>query len=422
MSAQVWRDLILISLGGLAVRLLFIDDPGHIVDLNTFGQWALAAADNPWNRAYEATNANYPPGALLVFEIIGRVYRGLELQDPVSLRVALKVPNVIFDGIGCGVLFGIAARFVEPRRALIAPALYAFNPAVIYDSSLWGQNDSITTVTALAAVWCVLARRHTAGWLVLAFAILNKPPVIVLAPLFVLHAFAAAERAERRRALVATAAGIAGALLFGYLIALPFYADRSPLGVYARMIDWYRIGSSLYPFTSANGFNVYALAGDFFAPDTRPLFGVPLKYWADAAYIAIFAAVCARYVRRPGDRAFLVACFLTLLAFFLVLTEMHERYLMYALAFAPALAAIDRRAIWATVVLSVTQWLNLEYSLTYMWIESDKPTGVNPKEFAPVLVHLCTLANIAVFVRAAQLYFDGRAAAIRPTGRLGEVR
>lgn len=422
MSAQVWRDLLLISLGGLAVRLLFIGDPGHIVDLNTFGQWALAAADNPWNHAYEATDANYPPGALLVFELIGRIYRGLQLDDPVSLRIALKLPNVIFDGIGGGVLFGIAARFVDPRRALIAPALYAFNPAIIYDSSLWGQNDSITTVTALAAVWCVLARRHAAGWLLLAFAVLNKPPVIVLAPLFVFHAFAAADPAQRRRGLGATVAGIAGALVLGYLIALPFYTNRSPLGVYARMIDWYRIGSSLYPYTSANGFNVYALTGDFFASDAQRLFGVALKYWADAVYIAIYAAICVHYVRRPSDRAFLVACFLTLLGFFLVLTEMHERYLMYALAFAPALAALDGRGLWATVVLSVTQWLNLEYSLTYMWIESDKPTGVNPKEFAPVLVHLCAAANIGVFVRTAQLYFGGGAAPIRPTGTLGEVR
>ena len=32
-----------------------------------------------------------------------------------------------------------------------------------------------------------------------------------------------------------------------------------------------------------------------------------------------------------------------------------------------------------------------------MWIESDKPPGINPHEFAPVLAHLCALANIAVF-------------------------
>jgi hypothetical protein len=43
-----------------------------------------------------------------------------------------------------------------------------------------------------------------------------------------------------------------------------------------------------------------------------------------------------------------------------------------------------------------------------MWIESDKPAGVNPKEFAPVLARLCALANIAVFAFGMQMYFRPR--------------
>jgi len=96
------RDLALITLGGLVLRLLVIGDPGHVVDLRTFGQWALAVADNPWARAYEATDANYPPGALLIFELIGRTYRALGLDDPLQLRVALKIPNIAFDCLGGG--------------------------------------------------------------------------------------------------------------------------------------------------------------------------------------------------------------------------------------------------------------------------------------------------------------------------------
>jgi dolichyl-phosphate-mannose-protein mannosyltransferase len=400
-SASVRRDLALIILGGLGLRLLFIANPGHLVDLRTFGQWALAAADHPWNRAYEVTDANYPPGALVVFELIGRAYRALGLADALSLRIALKLPNIIFDSIGTGVLYAIAARFVDGRRALIAPALYAFNPAIIYDSALWGQNDSITTVTMLGAVWCVLGRRPINAWILLALAVLNKPPVIVLAPLFVVHALVT-PNGTRRTALIRTAGGIGAALVCGYVLALPFYTERAPLAVYERMISWYEIGSSLYPFTSANGFNIYAFGGDFFAPDTQPLAFVPIKYWADAAFIGLAAFIAWAYARARDDRAFVTACFLTLLGFFLVLTEMHERYLMYALTVVPALAPLDRRFWWSAIALTITQWLNLEYALTYMWIESDKPAGVDPHEFAPVLAQLCAFTNIAVFVAGMQ--------------------
>lgn len=413
----VWRGVALITLGGLALRLLFIADEGHIVDLRTFGEWALVAAANPWDRAYEATNANYPPGALLVFELIGRSYRALGLSDPASLRIALKVPNVIFDCIGTAVVFGIAARFVDRRRALLAAALYAFNPAIVYDSSLWGQNDSITSVSALAAIWCVLGGRRTAAWVLLAFAVLNKPPVLVLAPLLLLETWSPAT-AQRRRALTAGALGIAAALAAGYLIAVPFYGDKSIAGVYARMFGWYAAGSSLYPYTSANAFNVYALFGDFFAPDTQRVLSVPLKYWADAAFVALAGAIYWRYTRMRTGRALVEACFLLMLAFFLVLTEMHERYLIYALAFVCALAPLERRYLWAAAALTLTEWLNLEYSLTYMWLEFDKPNGIDPNEFAPVLVHACALTNLAVFGLEAQAYFDLPEPLQRLRGRL----
>jgi dolichyl-phosphate-mannose-protein mannosyltransferase len=415
---SVWRDLALITLAGIAARLLFVADPGHVVDLQTFGQWALGAADNPWDRAYEITDANYPPGALLFFELIGRGYRALGLNDPVSLRIALKLPNVAFDAIGGGILFAIAARFVDARKALLAAAVYDLNPAIIYDSSLWGQNDSITTVTTLAAMWYILARRRVAAWIILAFAVLNKPPVIVLAPLFALEALALRDPNARRQALIATVAGIACSLLCGYVVALPFYSDHSFIGVYERMLSWYAVGSSLYPYTSANGFNVYALFGDFFKPDGVTVVFMPLKDWADVAFVLIAMLILWQYARLRDGRAFLEACFLTMLAFFLVLTEMHERYLIYAVTFIPALAALDRRYLWSAIVLTITQWLNLEYSLTYMWVESDKPSGINPKEFAPVLVHLCACANLATFALGMRIFT--REPAPPPTGTRSE--
>jgi hypothetical protein len=132
---------------------------------------------------------------------------------------------------------------------------------------------------------------------------------------------------------------------------------------------------------------------------------VPLKYWADGAFVLIAGAIYWRYNRLRDGRALLAACFCLMLAFFVVLTEMHERYLIYALAFACALAPLERRALLIAVALTLTQWLNLEYSLTYMWVESDKPNGIDPYEFAPVLVHVCALTNIAALGFGLQDYF-----------------
>lgn len=425
--AAVWRDLMVIVLAGIALRAFFLPAPGHVVDLNTFGQWALRAADAPWNQAYERTDANYPPGAMLFFELIGRGYRAFAPVDPDRsiLRLALKAPNVLFDALGSFVLYALARRFTTShRRALLAAAIFAFNPAIVYDSALWGQNDSITTVSALAAIWCMVSRWRVAAWLLLAFAVLNKPPVLVLAPIFALEAFLTSDLLERRRRIVQSTVGIGGAIALGYVLALPFYTNWSFASVYGRMISWYQIGSSLYPYNSANAFNLYALFGDFFGSDTGTWFLVPLKYWADVAFIIVAALIFWRYTRVRDDRALVEASFLVMLAFFLILTEMHERYLIYALTFIPILAILDRRYLWCAAVLTLTQWLNLEYSLSYMWIESDKPPGINPHEFAPVLVHMCALANIGVFATVAGVYLGRTSGAALPAGanvRISEV-
>jgi Gpi18-like mannosyltransferase len=393
-------DLALLILAGFLLRCCFLSNPGHVLDMQTFGQWALAAADNPWNRAYEATNMNYPPGALLIFEAIGRAYRALVAGDPdhFFLRWAIKIPNILFDCIGGGVIYGIARRFTDHRNALFASALFLFNPAIIFDSSVWGMNDTITAVIALAAVWCLLSGRRIAAWTLLAFAALNKPPVVVLAPLFALEAFVTVGREQWKDRAVDVCGGVLTALLVGWIVAYPFYTDHRFLAVYQRMWSWYVIGSSLYPYTSANAFNIHALYGDFFRPDTVPVLGLQLKYWADLTFIATAAFICRRYARLRDDRALAESCFLMLLAFFLLLTEMHERYLIYAIAFVPVLTAFDDRYRWATIALTVTEWLNLEYSLAYMWLNFDNPQGINPKGFAPVLARLCALTNIAVLL------------------------
>jgi dolichyl-phosphate-mannose-protein mannosyltransferase len=415
---RIWRDLTLLTVVGLVIRLFFLPAAGHVVDLNTFGEWATRAADAPWDRLYESTDANYPPAAMVFFEIVGRLYRASVSSDPDGriLHEMVKLPAVLFDLLGGLATYALARRFVGHWRALGAAALFDLNPAIIYDSALWGQNDAIATVGALAAVALFVWGRRALAWIVLAFAVLNKPPVIVLAPLFLLESFLAHDAHERTQRLRATAVGIAGAIIFAYAVSAPFYIDRAPLDVFHRLIDWYAIGSSLYPVTSANAFNFYALVGPFFQPDTTTFLFVSIKRWADIVYILIAVGIFARFARRSDARGVVEASFLLLLAFFLALTEMHERYSLYALTFAPALVAFDRRYLWTVGLLTLTQWLNLEYSLTYMWIFNDKPQGIDPYAFAPVLARLCALTTIGIFLAALHIFLtrDGERRAPRP--------
>jgi Gpi18-like mannosyltransferase len=398
---RMWVQLAVLTVLGIAIRLVLVPAAGHVVDMNAFADWAVRAANAPWNQVYEATNANYPPASMLFFEAAGRLYAAIHpAVDPDQhlLKELLKLPNVFFDALGGLVVYALARRFATHRPALGAAALYALNPAIIYDSAYWGQNDSITTVSALAALTFAVWDLRVPAWLAIGFAILTKPQVIVLAPLLAIEPFTAPNPAERTRRLRGSAIGIVLTAVLGYALTASFYTQTAPLAVIERLINWTLIGASLYPYTSANAFNIYAFLPQFFRSDTGVVLFFSVKTWAWIAFGAIAVVLYANYARVRDRAALIESAFLLMLGFFLVLTEMHERYLMFALTFVPALSVIDRRYLWSTIALTLTEWLNLEYSLNYMWIESDKPAGIDPYAFSPVLARLCALTNIAVFV------------------------
>src|SRR6185437_15129271 len=118
----------------------------------------------------------------------------------------VKLPAIVAD-LGIGVLvYALVRRFAATGIALGAAALYLFNPAVIFNSAVWGQVDSVAAGLALFALYALLksddgAREGVngwivAGWLLMAYSLLIKPQAAVLLPLMV--AFAFTDPARRR--------------------------------------------------------------------------------------------------------------------------------------------------------------------------------------------------------------------------------
>jgi hypothetical protein len=256
---------------------------------------------------------------------------------------------------------------------------------------------------ALGAVLLLFVGNATLAWPLLAFAALIKPPILLLAPLFVLYAFVAPDAAERKRRLLGAAAGMVLALALCEALALVFFPRPTILASSLEFIIKVARMSAVFHFTSLDAFNLWALFGDFFASDRVRWGPLYMQYWAQLLFLAIAAAIYAAYAMRRSKTAFLEAAVLVFLAFFLFLPEMHERYSIYATMFAGVLLYRRSYAI-AAAVLSITTLLSLEYALTNMYLSNAHVTAVNINEFAPCLVRACALANLAVFLWPAARY------------------
>ncbi|MDB5042034.1 MAG: putative rane protein [Candidatus Eremiobacteraeota bacterium] len=361
-----WRGLVIVVLCGLAVRMAALPFDGYASDMAEFTRWAMLASHAGLQGLYTVSDpvthhvVNYPPLYALILAATARLYQTLHVADPDHriLAMLLKVPATLADLAICVVTFLFVNRWFSQRRALVAGMIAALSPTTWLISSYWGQVDSLAAVFVALALYAMVRKQYVVGWIVLALGVLIKPQPIVIAPLLLLWQ-GREEGFSPRLAL-----GPAAAIVMTYLVSIPFVPSLQPLAVFAWVANLLHVGVDLFPDTSVGAFNLYTIKGWFYQSDTVAVLGVPLRTWGEAAFGALVAlvafALAARLARERDrsirERVLVTACFIVLAGMFVLLTRMHERYLLFAVALVPTLWYVGRweRAVGATMMVTFT--------------------------------------------------------------------
>jgi Gpi18-like mannosyltransferase/predicted membrane-bound dolichyl-phosphate-mannose-protein mannosyltransferase len=390
---------------GLLIRLtlayVLLPGSGFESDIGTFTAWALQLAEHGPGTFYATAGfADYPPGYLYVLWLVGSLGHLLAPfanGDAVSVTTTLiKLPAIFADVAVAALLYGVVRSWRSPRNdahrlALIAAALYLLNPVSWYDSAIWGQTDAFGALIVLVTV-AALVRGNSEGAAGLAvLAALIKPQFgIVLLPvvgIVLLRRHLLRPGSGPRHSVLAPGAlrtwlqteqgpwrlissGAVGLALLLVLIA-PFSLN---IVTFAGQMVKTAAG---YPYLSVNAFNPWALIGSNGAngiafggawswnPDTVPLVGPIPGVLIGGILLALgFAIGIARLAWREDRRSIVVVTIFLSLAFFMLPTRVHERYMFPIFGLLPLLAVVDRRWMWATVALSAAAFINLHGVLT----------------------------------------------------------
>lgn len=396
----------LLLLAAFVIRLFFIGNEGFKNDIDSFEAWALTLATHPLAQFYSSTKfVDYPTGYFYILWFTGHLF---EIVSPHNnydvLRVLVKLPAILMDLVDAALLYALVRRYASERWALGAAAFFAFNPAVIFISASWGQVDSVAAGLALGAVYLLLrsadsaagfAWRIPAAWLMLAYSLLIKPQAAALVPLFVVFAFAAPEVRQRR--LVATAAGVVCAIAFAFLLTVPFHPTANPVAALSWLYQRYEVGKDVYAVNSVNAFNLWSIVHPFWMPDSQLIAVWPQYLWGVVLTGIAIVLILVRYVQARTQQSFVEAAALSTLAFFMLSTRMHERYLFDGLLFTIAAAPVARRYLWAGVIFSISLLVNLFYSLTYLAVVVQGAPGVNPRDMWPLATHPLSAINVLTF-------------------------
>jgi dolichyl-phosphate-mannose-protein mannosyltransferase len=381
-SRLAWRLDTPAALAGMfalafAARLLIAPHAGYYADLKIFQHWAVRLDEVGLRHFYAEDWADYPPGYLYVLWLLGKI------SAPPGY-VLLKVPAILGDLALAWVAGTFAMRIAPlsvkerwPLRPLVAAAIL-FNPAVIMLSAVWGQVDVVPAVFVLWSLFLLFTgsqvfRRELGASLLFAIAVAMKPqagfvfPIVVYA-LYRRHLHGRPRTGWANGAFKIAASG-AVLLAFLFLSALPF--GLGPV----KLMRFYSHSASIYPFTSANAFNLWGVVG-FWRRDSPGAGGYVALAGVPAVYVGMLALAAGavgvlwrahRELERGGDqmRVFTIGAAAVSLLAFALLTRMHERYMFYALAFlAPVVFLRPVRLVFAALsgLFAVNLWWVYAYN------------------------------------------------------------
>ncbi len=398
----------------LLLRLVFLF-PQYSGDIKNHLVWGNSFLQSPagfYSRHFPGFNdANYPPLAIFLFALSNLlllafrnsfVYLNNLLPAFPSFLVPLfnhenmqygflKLPGILAD-LGIGYLLFKFSSTVIPGPALPAgrltrnpsklpyllSALYLFNPAVIYLSSVWGQIDPVTNfflLLSLYTAWTILQSEpnnttksssrmrgsiqdtHIAySMIFFTLSALTKQTALWFAPFYL---FVWLKNLPVRQ----LATGVFYSVLVFFISYLPF--GVSP---FTALKNYFATLSGSSSGVSDAAWNFWYLLYPAGAEDSIRLGLFSVRQISVFLLVSILIFFIYRLTRHYTLSTFLRYLFLWSLAVFFLQTRVHERHLAPALVFG-LLTFVENPAWWLSYIsLSLFHFLNLFLTLKIPFI------------------------------------------------------
>ena len=161
--------ILLLLLTALIVRF-FLSPHGTLeLDQNTFIAWSNRLVNVGFARFYQSW-CDYLPGYLYILGFLAKLSNWLSIPSV----ILYKFPAIISDILSGWLIYLIVRKIKNKKWGLIAASFYVFNPAILANSSLWGQVDSLTALFSLLAIYLVDINPFLSAFF-LSFGTLVKP-------------------------------------------------------------------------------------------------------------------------------------------------------------------------------------------------------------------------------------------------------
>lgn len=309
----------------------------------------------------------------------------------------VKLPFILSD-IGLGFLIYKIVLKINPQKAILAASLFLFNPVLIYNSTIWGQTDSLINLLAIMGIYLVFQKKYYFGVFLFLSTFLFKLSLIIYLPIF---GFIFIKRFKDWKKFILP---IFIFYIIIYLLAIPFKLD----GFSPFQWLWYmytnRVLTRQGSMLNGNAFNLWSLLFSINLSNSEftKFLGLTYQFWGRLLYIIFLIPIWIKFLKNNLTLTSLLMA-LTISAFgcFIFLTNMHERYLYPIFPLITILLFLPKTIITIKqlILLSTIHFLNL-YKLWYYPSISFLKTFLDWNDSA-----LCRLLSFILMVVCFKYYF-----------------
>lgn len=381
-----WAFVALVLLAALAVRLPWLTAPDPVGDLELAARRMGALYEQGLAGAY--TGGDYLPLRLYLLyglsQFVLPLGGGFVAPLPPATLVLVKLPSLIADLATIAILYLWSCRWVSPLRSASVAALYALSPVVWINVAWWGQVDSLLVLPLLGSLLLLDRARGRWSWVCWALALLIKAQAIVLAPLL----YVVTVRRHGCRGLVTGASSAAALLLAGC-------APLVLAGQGEGLAEAYLSSVGRFPIVSVGAYNLWELFGAAAAHDGQPFIG-GWSYRAIGLALVGGMALCVgiALALRYDRPMVLDGAAVLLLAFFVLPTQIHQRYLFLCLIFVAARIASDLPVLVFYLILAASATVNVLGDLSGFMPAIADTISLSPLPKILALVNLLVLVAL----------------------------
>lgn len=304
-----------------------------------FFQYGPAKFYAPESNVWSFTWPNQPPGSIYMFAVIRKLFEfvfsifwwvNVKIPAFPSIIISyfesnlypalLKLPSILSD-LGIAVLIYKLVKMVKSEKlAILGSVIFLANPVIWYNSSVWGQTDAIINFFALLSFFFLLKKKLIPAVLALAVSFYIKISLVIFIPIFVIIAL------RQKYSVSEWLKSFGLSLLLIGIATLPF-SKGEPFGWLLSLYQNKVLGQQLQVIT-ANAFNLWSMiAGIHERPQTLMLGPLTYQLWGTILFLVGYIPSLFLVYKRQDLKAIAWSLVLAAFSSFMLLTNMHERYL-----------------------------------------------------------------------------------------------